>query len=170
LLAKHIPNPQAAVLKTDLRGFEWHYYQHLLNRSAAVFSGHERTVIAGAFTSDGQLVTMDANGEVRRWDLGSQDEDRANRRDLPRGRSAQARTLSPDGRLAALAEGNKVRVLDTATGKETCQVDSASGNARRLIFTPDSRRLVIVDGRIRWCDAASGKVIASVVQPYDRMS
>ena len=26
--------------KPDLRGFEWHYYQHLLESSAAVFSGH----------------------------------------------------------------------------------------------------------------------------------
>ena len=48
LLAKHIPDSKADVskdriaepVKSDLRGFEWHYYQHLLRESAAVFSGH----------------------------------------------------------------------------------------------------------------------------------
>ena len=70
-------------------------------------------------------MTLDQNGQVRRWDLGSQDEDQASRRDLPGGPGAQVRVLSPDGRLAALAEGNKVRVFDTSTGKETFQIDSA---------------------------------------------
>ncbi len=47
LLAKHIPDSKAAgdkdavaaVARPDLRGFEWHYYQHLLEHSATVFSG-----------------------------------------------------------------------------------------------------------------------------------
>ena len=143
LLAKHIPDemmkqkdesdrrvhPSSFILhpaKPDLRGFEWYYYQHLLESSAAVFSGHGVSVVDGAFTSNGQLVTLDQNGQVRRWDLGSQDEDEASRRDLPGGPSAQVRVLSPNGRLAALAEGNKVHVFDTSTGKETFQIDSAN--------------------------------------------
>src|SRR5207302_9214836 len=36
LLAKHIPDRQAASEKPALRGFEWHYYQNLLEHSAAV--------------------------------------------------------------------------------------------------------------------------------------
>ena len=107
LLARHIPDSNAHAPKPDLRGFEWHYYQHLLEDSAAVFSGHAVSVVDGAFTSDGQLVTLDENGQVRRWDLGSQVEDEASRRDLPGGPSAQVRVLSPDGRLAALAEGEQ---------------------------------------------------------------
>ena len=136
LLAKHIPEstgagittPPAATFKPDLRGFEWYYYQHLLESSAAVFSGHGVSVADGAFTSNGQLVTLDQNGQVRRWDLDSQDEDEASRRDLPGGPSAQVRVLSPNGRLAALAEGNKVHVFDTSTGKETFQIDSANSS------------------------------------------
>jgi len=49
-------------------------------------------------------------------DRGSQHEDDASRRDLPGGPGAQFRVLSPDGRLAALAEGNKVRVYDNRHG------------------------------------------------------
>jgi WD40 repeat protein/tetratricopeptide (TPR) repeat protein len=165
LLAKHIPgntDVTAATRKPDLRGFEWYYYQHLLEDSAAVFSGHADSVVAGAFTADGPLVTLDQNGQLRRWDLGSQAEDPASRRDLPGGPAAQVRVLSPDGRLAALAEGNKVRVFDTATGHEKFAVDSASRNHRRPLFSRDGDRLVIVDDKIRWLSAASGERIASL--------
>src|SRR5262249_17290020 len=123
-----------------------------------------------AFTSDGQLVTLDQNGQVRRWNLDSQDEDKASRRDLLIGPNAQFRVLSPDGRLVALAEGNKVHVFDTSTGKENFQIDSANARDRRLIFTPDGGRLVIVDDKIRWCAAASGQVVGSLNQEFNRGS
>jgi hypothetical protein len=170
LLAKHIPDRKAvAAKKPDLRGFEWHYYQHLLENSATVFAGHGVAVAGGSFTSDGQLVTLDENGQVRRWDLASQAEDKASRRDLPGGRNAQVRLLSPNGRLAALAEGNKVHVFDTFTGKETFQIDSANNRIRRLIFSRDGDRLVIVDNKIRWCNASSGEMIASALQKFDKV-
>ena len=58
LLAKHIPDSEVkgnknevpADPKPDLRGFEWYYYQHLLESSAAVFSGHGISVIAAALS------------------------------------------------------------------------------------------------------------------------
>ena len=109
-------------------------------------------------------MTLDENGQVRRWGLGSQVEDQASRRNLPGGPSALLRVLSPDGRLAALAQANKVRVFDTSTGKETCQIDSADDDFRRLIFSPDSARLVILDDKVRWLSAESGEVIAAVNQ------
>src|SRR5262249_49102301 len=96
--------------KSDLRGFEWYYHQHLLEHSAAVFSGHGVSLAGGAFTANGQLVTLDQNGLVRRWDPDSQHEEEASRRDLPGGPRAQVRVLAPDGRLAAVALGNKVHV------------------------------------------------------------
>ncbi len=186
LLAKHIPptpfplshrgrgkgegNVLAADAKPDLRGFEWHYFQHLLQRSALVFAGHDVSVTGGAFTSNGQLMTLDQNGQVRRWDLGSGDEEKASRRDLPGGASAQVRILSPNGRLAAFAEGNKVRVFDISTGKETFQIESNSVPTRRLIFSRDNDRMVIVDDKIRWVSAASGAVIASLNQQFGRIA
>ncbi len=183
LLAKHIPESKAAgnedvtraSLKPDLRGFEWYYYQHLLENSAAVFSGHGESVVDAAFTTEGPLVTLDQNAQVRRWDVGSQHEDDASRRDLPGGPGAQFRVLSPDGRLAALAEGNKVRVYDTSTGHEKFAVDSASPQdfvsryIRHLIFSRDGDRLVIVDDKIRWLSAASGEVIATFDEKRPRV-
>ena len=72
--------------------------------------------------------------------------------------------------MAALADEKKVHIFDTPTGKEQYQIDSHPDRARRLLFTPDSSRLVIADDKIRWCSAADGKVIASVNQKFERGS
>ena len=163
LLSKHIPTTISTVAKPDLRGFEWNYYQHLLEHNAAIFSGHGVSVADGVFSSGGPLVTLDQEGQVSRWDLDSQDEDNANRRGLPGGATAQLRVLSPSGRLAALASGDQIRIFDMSTCKDAFQIASANVFYRRLNFSADEKKLVIVDDKIRWCDALSGEVIASVV-------
>jgi WD40 repeat protein/tetratricopeptide (TPR) repeat protein len=179
LLAKHIADSKAAAnkdapagdAKPDLRGFEWHYYQHLLEHSATVFSGHAAAVAGGAFTSDGQLVTLDQNGQVRRWDLSSQAEIEANRRDLPGGPVAKERVLSPNGRLAALADGKNVHVFAAATGNKSFSIDSTTNRSpfHSLIFSRDGDRLVILDDKLRWCNASTGEVIASIDQKHGRV-
>jgi WD40 repeat protein len=156
--------------KKDLRGFEWYYYQHLLENNATIFSGYDVSVVDATFTPNGQVVTLDRKGRVRRWYLESQDEAKASRRDLPGGASAQVRVLSPNGRLAALAAGDRVQVFDTSTGKANCSVDSAASNPyRHLIFSRDGTRLVIVDDKIRWVSAVTGEVIASFDRKFDRV-
>ncbi len=77
--------------------------------------------------------------------------------------------LSPDGRLAALAIGNKVHVYDTSTGDERFRIDSADTSVRKLVFSGDGDTLVIVDDRIRWCGARDGHLIATVNQKYERL-
>src|SRR5271166_3261041 len=89
LLEKHIPDSKAATEEPDLRGFEWYYYQNLLEHSSVVVSGHNAPFVDGAVSPEGQLVTLDDLGQIRRWDLATQTDDAANRRDLPGGRSAQ---------------------------------------------------------------------------------
>ena len=159
-LNAHLPEQNLRLPgKNDLRGFEWRYYQHLLDNSAAVFTGHAVAVADDAFTSTGQLVTLDQKGQVRRWDLGSQAEDMAGRRDLPGAASAQIRVLSPDGQLAALSEGKKIHVFDTATGEAACSIESVDANPnRRLIFSQDARGWSSSTPRtIHWCDALTGR-------------
>jgi eukaryotic-like serine/threonine-protein kinase len=177
LLAKHIPDETMKVEDpgsarhecSDLRGFEWYYYQNLLEESAAVFSELGPTVVAGAFTNDGQLVTLDENSQLRRWDVDSQREDEASRRNMPFGSLASARALSPDGRLAAIGQRNKVHVFDATTGKETFSIDSADTPYRRALFSRNADWLVIVDDKIRWLSATNGEVIASFEQDFDRV-
>ena len=179
-LDAHVPgldkNPSH---KDDLRGFEWYYYRHLMADSSVVLSGAAVTVIDAAFTGDGRLVTLDQSRQVRLWDLDSRDEDEVGRRDLSTGARAkltkpalseQIRILSSNGRLAAIAVGNNVQVFDTFTGKETSSIDSVDDPNRRLIFSRDGDRLVIVDGKIRWCNSENGEVIASANKKFDRVN
>jgi eukaryotic-like serine/threonine-protein kinase len=168
LLAKHIPDKRAAVARPDLRGFEWYYNEHLLERSAAVFSVPDASVVDGAFTSNGQLLTLSSNGQLRRWNLDSQDEDEMSRGNLPGGPSAQALVFSSDGRLGALAEGNTVYIFDTSGRKQMLSIDSANKGARLLAFSRDGSSLVIVDNQIRWCNCLTGAVIASFNREFDR--
>ena len=77
--------------------------------------------------------------------------------------------MSPDGRLAAVAEGNKVRVFETSTGKEKFSLDSVEASLRHLIFARDGDRLAIVDDKIRWLSASSGEMIASVAHKFDNV-
>jgi WD40 repeat protein/tetratricopeptide (TPR) repeat protein len=166
LLSKHVPDHATQNDRPDLRGFEWHYYQNQVENSSTVFSGHTAAVIDAAFTSHGQLVTMDSNAQVRRWDLDSQVEDVASRRDLPGRPSTTSRPLSPDGRLAALFAEKKVHVFETLTGKDLFQVDCGDHSEPRTIFSRDGNRLLIGADKIAWYDTASGEVIASADQTF----
>ena len=98
-------------------------------------SGHAAPIAESVFCSNAHVVALDRNGQIRRWDLNSHEEDQSRRRDLPGGPTALVHVMSPKGRLAALAEGNKVRVFDTSTGKQMFQLDSANPFYRRLIFS-----------------------------------
>ena len=176
LLAKHAPEEQPGATssrpadqRSDLRGFEWYYYKYLLENSAAVFTGHETTVIGTAFDAGGSFVTMDVDGQVRRWNIGSRQEDDANRRDALGGPGAEALALSLDGRLAGLISANKARVWDTVTGGLRFEVDSAKEHVRRLILSRDGGLLVVVDGKIRLFNTASGDLIASANANFDRI-
>ncbi len=163
LLDAHDPEKNSALQgKEDLRGFEWRYYKHLVDDSGSVFAGHRTSVVASAFTTNGNLVTLDKFSEVRHWDLESQVEKISLRRELPVGRSAQQRTLSPNGQLAALAKENQVDVLDTSTGRELNQFKSTNIPTRLLIFAPAGDMLVIVDDKIRWCDITNNRIVGSL--------
>ena len=160
---------QSWVGKKDLRGFEWYYYQHLLEQQRRGFLGARCLRRRQRFHlgwSTGDAGSERPGAGVGTWVLRHEDE--ASRRDLPGGPSAQVRVLSPNGRLAALAEGNKVHVFDTSTGKETFQIDSANTPFRRLIFSRGRRSV----GHRRRQDSVvqrrSGEVIASVDQKFDR--
>ncbi len=115
-------------------------------------------------------MTLDQNGQVRRWDLDSQAEEEAGRRALTGFAGLRAVALSPDGRLAAVVAGNKVRLFDICSGNEAGQVDSADGQSRDLIFARDSGRLLIVDDKIRFCNTVTREVIASVETRFDSIA
>jgi eukaryotic-like serine/threonine-protein kinase len=153
----------------DLRGFEWYYYKHLLEDSARVFRGHAVPVVGGALTTGGQLLTVDENSQVRRWDLQSRAEDQVGRVDLAQGRNVQATALARNGRLAAVAADDKIYLLDAVTGEDLVSFDSAASAARSLAFSNDGGLLVILDDKIHWCDTKYGRVVATIDERFDRV-
>ena len=144
-------SPSVRRQSPDLRGFEWYYYQHLLEQSAAVFSGHGVSVVGGAFAANGQLVTLDQNGQVRHWDLDWQVEDEASRRDLPGGPALGSASCRPTDGWPRSPKATRFTSLRQPRATRCSRSIPPIRPYRRLIISRDGDRLVIVDDKIRWC-------------------
>ncbi|HVC93939.1 MAG TPA: hypothetical protein VND64_09620, partial [Pirellulales bacterium] len=145
----------------DLRGFEWHYLKRLVDSRATIFPSGEQPVTDSALRADGELVTLDEDGRLERWDVTTRRETRP-ALELRNGRSLSATALSPDGRRVALASAKEklVHLVDAATGEDV--VPALSAQARfGIIISPDNQMLVTLDLKIGWWDATTGKSIAT---------
>lgn len=66
------------------------------------------------------------------------------------GTPAESLTVSDDGSLLAAGwAGGLVRVWETETGRELCQIGGGGGSAARVAFAPDGKRVAWSDGRGR---------------------
>jgi len=85
---------------------------------------------------------------------------------LTEGEAARALALSPDSKLLAVG-GEKVRVLDAATGKIVFELARlAPGEAVNVLgFSPDGKRLVVGGARIGGYDLATGKLLFQLDPP-----
>lgn len=164
-LAAHRVDPQADPenQQEDQRGFEWYYFQHLVNRSADVISGHRFPIAATALTADGHLVTLDSQSQLHRRRL-TADEDQTLQVDLRQGRTVLARALSADGQVAAIAAGQSVLLFNTASGKLIKQLP-ADAVQFGVCLSADASMLVTVSSRIVWWNVKSGGFIASTNCP-----
>ncbi|HKI38523.1 MAG TPA: WD40 repeat domain-containing protein [Gemmataceae bacterium] len=69
--------------------------------------------------------------------------------------------ISPDAKLWALPSGDKVKLIDLATGKEARQLEGGDGRSS-LVFSPDGKLLVALAGRneaLTVWDTATGKTV-----------
>lgn len=147
----------------DLRGFEWHYLRHLIDSRAVLFPGSEAEVVGAALTKDGELVLLNAQAELRRFDAYARQETRPVL-DLKRGRTVRTLALSPDGQKVALCfDAKTVHIVDAATGEATIPAIPIAG-FNGLIFSPDSQMLIVANNSISWWDANAGKPIAVLAE------
>jgi WD40 repeat protein/tRNA A-37 threonylcarbamoyl transferase component Bud32 len=151
--------------RPELRGWEWHYLRRLFRaRQLATVNGHDRGVLAVAFSPDGtRIASAGADGVVTVRDR------RALREALTlQGPAAEVRALafSPDGRrLAGGSADGTVHVWDTAGGKEVAAWRGHAAAITGLAFDRDGRRLASTGGRLssgelKLWDPTDGKALA----------
>lgn len=170
-LAAHVPDPKDPET-IDLRGFEWHYRQHLFDHGAAVITGLENPADDLALTVDEHVLALDAEGRLGRWNIETR-EPIGPRSDL--GKDA---VLSSDGRLAIVLGKRELELVDANTGKTLRTLDGfdpsqfvgQSGGNRlnglrsQIIFSRDGKYLVgwgRGGDQVQWVDTTTGEIVAT---------
>src|SRR5262249_30013688 len=116
-------------------------------KAVAALTGHDWHVLSVTFSPDGKLMASGGRDNTARiWDIASGKEllrlSHKETRPSYRGDShISALAFSPDGKRLASADGSRVALWDTSSGKllKTLEVD----HALSLAFSPDGLMLAI---------------------------
>ena len=102
------------------------------------FKAHQQRVFTVAVSPDGQQFISGGNDRVARlWALSSGKEIGALSKTI---HLPQNSLFSPDGRLVVMSGGGLTTAWEAGSGKELTRLDH---KGRRMVFTPDSRTLII---------------------------
>lgn len=133
-----------------------------------------------AFSRDGRVLLASGSYGQRLWDLQSGKEirlaDTARTRAPAAGgdpmailgqvelAASPAAALSPDGRIAARAYGDAIRLVDLATGSQLGELAGHTSAVTALAFSADGRRLVSSgrDGAVRVWSLTEGREAAAL--------
>jgi WD40 repeat protein/tRNA A-37 threonylcarbamoyl transferase component Bud32 len=161
LLKSQIPTGE----QTDLRGFEWHYWNKLLHRSHLTLRGHSGGVYTACFSPDGRLaVSGGGDGQVRLWDAATGHEIRALQAHKEN-YSVRRLVFDADGRrFASAGNDGAVRIWGLADRKSLLDLKGHEGEAVSVSFSPDGRMLASGGGDklVRIWDAGDGHEIRAL--------
>ncbi len=74
---------------------------------------------------------------------------------------------SPDGKVMAVADGNTVKLVDVATGKEVRAMKGHTAAVSALAFSPDGKQIASggKDNTIALWDLATGRLTRPTARP-----
>ena len=162
LLVAQVPESGQA----DLREFTWRLQWTALNRNALALPGHDHGAKLVAFDPSGQLVTLDGELVLRRWNIS--DGSCLHEVKLPALPPILNWEISDDGRQIALGSGTQVHIFNTQSGDKTRTLPAspASSLLRSLSFSAAGLHLACAwsDGRVQVWDLETGESSSSEVR------
>jgi WD40 repeat protein/serine/threonine protein kinase len=146
------------VVRPDVRGWEWYYFNGLMHRARTVLGGSGRAVASVAWSRDAtRIVSGGVDGWIRTWDAGRGRELRA-----WAGHPGGVRSVAwnPDGgRIASGGADGSLRVWDAADGRQLSSRHAHDSTATCVAWSPDATRIASGgdgDGTIKIWDAEPG--------------
>ena len=153
-LEKTLPQPG----ETDLRGFEWHYWDRLCHSFLLDLKGHTSWVTSVAFSADGKrLASADLDGAVKVWDAISGQELLTLKADIF---DVASVTFSADGKwLASASQDGTVKMWDSTSGQEMHTLKGHTDAVRNVTFSADGKFLASGsdDQTVKVWDTTSGQ-------------
>jgi eukaryotic-like serine/threonine-protein kinase len=146
--------------ETDLRGWEWHYWNRLCYADTLTFSGHAAPVWDVAFRPRSDTVASVGNDfKARIWSARDGLEIRA----LEAGsRVLGSVAFSADGSLLAAGDwGGTIHVWNADTYQKTLTIPAHAGSALGVAFSPDGAQIASasMDGTTKTWNKHDGRLI-----------
>ncbi|MEE3368940.1 MAG: protein kinase [Planctomycetota bacterium] len=148
---------------SDHSGFEWHYWDRLLNSDLRTLNGHTRDIRGVAYNPQGtQIASASFDNTVKVWDTVTGQVTRT----LP-GHTGPVWSVcfSPDGkRLASASFDNTAKVWDAISGQLTHTLKGHTDNVFAVCFSPDGQWLASAssDQTVKMWDMATGQEVRTL--------